>query len=93
MPDSGNDNDGPSAADAPEPDAHGQAAYLLLESLIHRLVADSVITNAAAIEIVNVAVEVKTEIADELGDSARTLARSVGILRQLAVSLESDAPG
>lgn len=93
MPDSGNDNDGPSAADVPEPDAHGQAAYLLLESLIHRLVTDSVITNAAAIEVVTVAIEVKTEIAGELGDSAKTLSRSLGILGQLAVSLESDAPG
>lgn len=87
-----NDNDGRPAAAVPEADAHGLAAYLLLESLIHRLVTDSVITNAAAIEVVNVAIEVRTEIAGELRDSAPTLTSSLGILRQLAASLETDAP-
>lgn len=77
-------------ATIPEPDAHGQAAYLLFESLIHRLIADEVISNVAAIEIVQVAAEVTIEIADEVGDTPRTLKRSLDILRQLQTSLKTD---
>ena len=40
---------------------------LLVESLIHGLIARSVISVAEAVEIVEVAAEVKTEIAEELG--------------------------
>jgi hypothetical protein len=47
----------------PEPDAHGQAAMLLVESLLHGLIARSVIGVADAIEVVAVAAEVKEEVA------------------------------
>lgn len=86
-----NDNNAAMAAAARrEPDAHGQAAFLLVESLIHGLVDRRVISLEAAIEIVEVAVEVKAGIADELGDTPATLRRSLGLLNGLADSLRSD---
>lgn len=50
------------------PDAHGQAALLLVESLIHGLLARRLITVADAVEIVDVAAEVKVDVAGDLGD-------------------------
>lgn len=69
-----------------KPDAHGQAAYLLIESLIHGLIAQSTITLDAAIDIVDVAAEVKTE----LGDPQETTPTSLGLLEGLAGSLRTD---
>ena len=86
-----NDNDGARAyARMPEPDAHGQAAMLLTESLIHGLIAREVITVADAVEIVSVAAEVKEEIGDEIGDSPATMQRSLALLSSIRSSLEND---
>jgi hypothetical protein len=78
---------------SPEPDAHGQAALLLTESLLHGLIARSVITVADAVEIVGVAEEVKEEIAFELGDSTPTKRRSLHILADIRKSIEGELPG
>lgn len=43
---------------AHDADAHGQAALLLVESLVHGLIARSVISVTEAVEIVDVAAEV-----------------------------------
>ena len=86
-----NDNDVAYAAgDATSPDAHGQAAMLLVESLIHGLVARSVISVAEAIEIVDVAAEVKVDIAEELGDTPATLQKSLAMLSAIGRSLRND---
>jgi hypothetical protein len=76
-----------------EPDAHGQAAMLLAESLLHGLIARSVITVGDAIEIVEVASEVKEEIADDLGDSPATMRKSLALLGSIRLSLKNDDPG
>lgn len=84
-----NDND--VARSAPrEPDAHGQAAMLLVESLIHGLIARSVLSVADAIEIVAVAADVKQDIAADLGDSPATLQKSISLLNAISLSLSSD---
>ncbi len=75
---------------ADAPDAHGQAAILLLESLIHGLVDRNVLSTADAVEIVGVAAEVKTEVAEEMGDTPTSMDRSLSILRLISVSLKSD---
>ena len=86
-----NDNDsGRAQARAREPDAHGQAAILLTESLIHGLIAGNVITVADAVEIVAAAAEVKEEIGEELGDSPATLQRSLALLDSIRLSLARD---
>lgn len=86
-----NDNDVSPGGSDQGPDAHGQAAMLLVESLIHGLIAKSVISSGEAIEIVDVAVDVKKEIAGELGDSPQTLQKSLAILSAIRVSLEHDS--
>ncbi len=65
-----NDNDVARAAD--RPDAHGQAAMPLVESLIHGLVARAVFSVGDAVEIVDGAAEIHQEIADEAGASPAT---------------------
>ena len=86
-----NDNEGARAkGPLPEPDAHGQAAMLLTESLIHGLVARGVITVEDAVDIVAAAAEVKEEIAGDLGDSPATMQRSLNLLRSIRSSLAID---
>lgn len=87
-----NDNHAyPPTARPPEPDAHGQAAMLLVESLIHGLIARSVITVADAVEIVEVAAEVKAEIASDLGDTPETMRHSLNLLAAISDSLRPNA--
>ena len=86
-----NDN-GATPIVAPGPDAHGQAALLLVESLLHSLIARSVLSVEQAIEVVEVAADVKGEIAAERGDSPETLRRSLVMLDAIVASLKFDAP-
>ncbi|MEG3085389.1 hypothetical protein U1707_17225 [Sphingomonas sp. PB2P12] len=86
-----NDNEGlHPAARFDEPDAHGQAAMLLVESLIHTLVARSVISLEDAIEVTTVAFDVKKEIAVDLGDTNDTMDKSAALLSRVLQSLSND---
>ena len=91
MPDVTNDNHLDTDRSTREPDAHGQAALLLVESLIHDLVARAVISVDEAIEIVQVAAEVKAEVAADLGDSPATMRHSLALLESISRSLKGDA--
>lgn len=92
--DSDTPNDDPIGAEASvrEHDASGQAAMLLVESLIHGLIARSVITVADAVEIVDVAAEVKAEIGGDAGDTPAAVHRSLSLLRSISDSLRFDLP-
>lgn len=81
-----NDN----AAAVHGPDAHGQAALLLVESLIHGLLERRLITVADAVEIVDVATEVKLDVAGDLGDSPANLRKSLALLAAISSSLVRD---
>lgn len=83
-----NDN-GVRAAATAEPDAYGQAALLLIESVLHGLVEASVFSVAKAVELVDIAAEVKDDIGAELGDSPATLRRSLTLLGAISTSLQS----
>ena len=86
-----NDNDaGRAQALSREPDAHGQAAFLLTESLLHSLIARDVITVKDAVEVVEVAAEVKEAIAEDLGDSPATMRMSLALLGSIRSSLSND---
>ena len=88
-----NDNAGPPDSGLLSgPDAHGQAAMLLVESVIHGLIAKSVFSTREAIDIVGTAIDVKEEVADELGDSAATMQKSLAILAAIRTSLKHDEP-
>jgi hypothetical protein len=91
--DTSNDNDsgpGDDQVRVPQPDVHGQAAILLVESLIHGLVVRSVISTADAVEIVASAYEVKAAIGAALGDSPETIRKSLAILEAIRASLAID---
>jgi len=75
-----------------EPDAHGQAALLLTESLIHMLVAQGGLTNTQAVEVVQIAAEVKVEVATAAGESTRRMGESLALLARMQTSFESDQP-
>lgn len=72
------------------PDAHGQAAMLLVESLIHGLISKQLITVAEAVEIVETASDVKIDKAVDLGDSTANLVESLKLLEAISVSLSRD---
>ena len=65
---------------------------LLVESLIHGLIARDVIDVADAVEIVDVAAEVKTDMAGDRGDSPANLRKSLGLLQAISLSLSHDVP-
>lgn len=73
-----------------DPDAHGQAAMLLVESLLHGLIARKVISVAEAIAIVDVATEVRRDTGPERGDTPASLEKSVHLLNAVRESLSID---
>ena len=79
--------------DVAEPDAHGQAALLLAESLLHALVATATLTNADAIEVLSTAVAVKREVATEAGESKARMNQSLDLLARMRASFVSDQRG
>ena len=88
-----NDNDVRAQGQPRGPDAHGQAAILLVESLLHGLISRSVISAADGVEIEEIAAEVKEEVAADLGDSPSTMQKSLNILNAIGQSLHNDLPG
>lgn len=83
MLDSSNDNSRTGAADGSE----GRAALLLAESLVHGLIARSVISVADAVEILDTASEVE---ADQLVDSASEKQSALTRLAAIRISLARD---
>lgn len=71
---------------------HGQAALLLVESLIHGLIARSSLTVAQAVEIVQIAAEVEQDTADNVGDTPTTPRESQRLLNSISASLMHDLP-
>ncbi len=74
------------------PDPHGHAAILLVESLIHGLIARKILTVTDAIEIVDTATEVSLDIAGDHGDGTEDLRKSVALLESISASLRQDLP-
>jgi hypothetical protein len=75
-----------------EPDAHGQAALLLTESLIHMLVETRRITNAQAVDVVHTAAVVKVEVAEAAGESRSRMLESLALLSRMESSFQADEP-
>jgi hypothetical protein len=73
-----------------EPDAHGQAALLLAESLVHMLVDQRILSLNQAIEVIQIAAEVKTEVAEAAGESKTRMNESLALLANMSNSFESD---
>jgi hypothetical protein len=90
MSDAANDDPAPPGS-APEP--HGEAALLLVESLIHGLLARSSLSLPDALDIVQTAIDVQIEISDHRGGDPIILPTSVRLLSAIAQSLGLDAEG
>ena len=85
-------NDNHTIAQNP-PDAHGQAALLLVESLIHGLCEHSVLTTGVAIEIVERAVSVQSDFARAADGAGAPMWASHALLLSIAASLRIDDEG
>lgn len=72
------------------PDPFGQAALLLVESLLHALIEKKLLSVDEAVVIVEGAAEVKVEIAPDLGDTPEVLAKSLDLLSAITTSLRHD---
>jgi hypothetical protein len=72
----------------PEPDPHGQAALLLVESLIHGLVGRRVLSLQEAVDVIEVALDAQIG----LEDIDRSIAPATDLLQALLRSLEIDLP-
>lgn len=74
-----------------EPDAHGQAALLLAESILHALVETKTFTLEGALSVIETTCEVKVEVAEEAGESAQRMQESLHLLRAISKSFAADA--
>ncbi|RZL51649.1 MAG: hypothetical protein EOP65_17055 [Sphingomonas sp.] len=83
----------PDPAAPPTTDAHGEAAMLLVESLIHGLVARSVLSVDEAIALVTVAVDARAEIVADRGEADAAQDRALALLSGIGASLAYDAGG
>ena len=90
MPPNINDNESGAVRQRADPDAHGQAALLLVEAMLHALVEAKVFTARDARSIVETAVDVKIDVAEAAGEATLTLERSLQLLRTIAFSLREE---
>lgn len=77
-------------ADRSEPDAHGQAALLLAESILHALVETHTLTTAEAISVIDSTCMVKVEVAERAGESSKRMNESLTLLRRILNSFKAD---
>ena len=75
-----------------KPDAHGEAALLLAESLLHGLIARAILPVAEAIEVVEIAIDAKLQIEDSGTQVARGSPDALRILEGIKLSLGLDIP-
>ena len=73
-----------------EPDAHGQAALMLAESMLHALMEIGTFTPAQALSVVETAQEIKVEFAELAGESQKRMQASLDLLTTIAGSLEHE---
>ena len=85
-----NDNDFPYPPTPHTSDAHGQAALLLVESLIHGLREQATLGVSEAVAIAQRAVEVQAELAEGADGAAPAMWRSHALLSAITRSLKAD---
>ena len=74
----------------PSSEAHGHAALLLVESLIHGLCEKSTLTTDEAVEIVERAVNVQADQAEAADGAGAPMWQSHALLSSIATSLKID---
>ncbi len=89
-----NDNDATMRGTTfPSSDSHGQAALLLVESLIHGLCENATLSNDQAVEITERAVDVQSEQAEAADGAGAPMWRSYELLSAILASLRTDGYG
>lgn len=89
-----NDNDSATPEATPVlPDAKGQAALVLVESLIHGLCEKAVLDTGEAMDIVDRAIDVQLDHVEAGGDDAASMRKSHALLLSIANSLGIDSEG
>lgn len=88
MTESANENVGRAKTTAWEPCAHGQAAMMLAESMLHALLERGVFTPEQALSVVGTAQEIQTEFARLARESQGRMLASRDLLDTIADSLE-----
>jgi hypothetical protein len=73
-----------------EPDAYGQAALLLAESILHALVESKTLTPTEALSVIHTACDVKLELAVDSGESSRRMRESLDLLHAIATTFTYD---
>jgi hypothetical protein len=86
-------NDNTTMPTSPMPDAHGHAALLLVESLIHGLIERSIISVADVLDIIETADSVQVEVAEAADGHCAPMWRSHELLSAIARSLSHEADG
>ena len=76
------------AAARPDPDAHGQASLLIVESLLHGMLEKGLLTVEDAVEIMTAACEVKEEIASDAVESDDAAQHSLDLIARITESLK-----
>ena len=76
---------------APPADAHGHAALLLVEALIHGLCEKDVLSRSDAIDIVDSAASVQLDVSDVAAPSPAAMRHAHALLLAIAGSLQIDA--
>ncbi|RYF22476.1 MAG: hypothetical protein EOO77_04030 [Oxalobacteraceae bacterium] len=74
-------------------DAHGHAALLLVESLIHGMIERSQLSSADAIEIIEGAANVQGQIAEAADGAGATMWQAQALLERMSGSLALDLGG
>ncbi|GGB72341.1 hypothetical protein [Blastomonas aquatica] len=74
-----------------EPDAHGQAALLLAESILHALVETRTLSIDAALSVIKTTCEVKREVAESTGESDGRMKESLALLQAISATFAVDA--
>lgn len=93
MSDAINDNGSPPPVAAPyPPEPYGRAALLLVECLIHGLVARAGLSTVEAIGIIQSAIDVQNDISDDRGEDPNVVSLSAQLLTAMIESLRIDAP-
>jgi hypothetical protein len=78
---------------AREPDAHGQAALLIAESILHMLVERSILSVEDAVGALQTAIEVNADIAIDGDGSGQRAEASLELMFRILDSLAADLPG
>ncbi|MBA3898345.1 MAG: hypothetical protein H0X36_14695 [Sphingomonadaceae bacterium] len=73
-----------------EADAHGQAALMLAESMLHALMENGTFTTRQALSVVSTAQEIKVEFAEAAHESRARMQASLDLLTAIGDSLDHE---